>query len=151
MAALRFVAGPALGWATSWSVLTGSFALLRLIWPAYASAEPERAYTPPMLLARLLVFAAMIAATSGVATVVARDMRLAWIASGLILALSLPPHLYPGYLWDDHPAWYDIVYLLSILPIAALAGRFVRRRHPAIFVAASSARRGLAGDPSTPR
>ena len=127
LAVLRVLAGLALGWATSWVVLTGGFALLRVMWPDYASADPEKAYTLTMLFVRLLIFSSMIAATSGVATLVAGDKRLAWIAGGLILVMSIPPHLYPGYVWDDYPAWYHIVYLLSILPCAVFAGRSVLR------------------------
>lgn len=136
-AVLRFVAALALGWATSWAILTGGFALLRVVWPDYALADPEKAYTLTMLFVRLVIFSSMIAATSGVATIVAGDKRAAWIAGGLILALSLPPHLYPGYLWDDYPAWYHIVYLLSILPIAFFTGRLVRRIFPAAFLSGS--------------
>jgi hypothetical protein len=135
----RLIAGLGLGWATSWVVLTGGFALLREIWPGYALADPEKAYTLAMLLVRLLIFSSMIAATSGVATLVAGDGRVSWVAGGLILALSLPSHLYPGYVWDDYPAWYHIVYLLSIIPIAVFAGRVVRRLYPAAFLGASAA------------
>ena len=136
---LRFVAGLAVGWATSWTVLTGGFSLLRVAWPDYALAEPEKAYTLMMLLVRLVIFSAMIAATAGVATIVAGDRRVAWIVGGLILALSLPPHLYPGYVWDDYPAWYHLVYLFSILPIAVCSGRWVRRVSPAAFLEESAA------------
>ena len=138
MAVLRRVAGLALGWATSWVVLSGSFALLRASWPDYALADPEKAYTLTMLFVRLFIFSSMIAATSGVATLVAGDKRFAWIAGGLILALSIPPHLYPGYVWDDYPAWYHIVYLLSIFPTAVIAGRSVRRLLPAAPLAAAA-------------
>jgi len=128
-----------LGWAISWVVLTGGFALLRVAWPDYASADTEKAYTLTMLIVRLFIFSSMIAATSAVATLVAGDKRLAWIAGGLILALSIPPHLYPGHVWDDYPAWYHIVYLLSILPIAVSTGRMVLRQFPAASVAKSAA------------
>ncbi len=139
IAVLRFVAGLALGWATSWTILTGGFSLLRVVWPDYALAEPEKAFTLTMLFVRLVIFTAMIAATAGVATLVAGDRRVAWIAGGLILALSLPPHLYPGYVWEDYPAWYHFVYLLSILPIAAYSGRLVRRVLPGAFLGESAA------------
>ncbi len=135
---LRRVGGLVLGWATSWVVLTGGFALLRATWPDYALADPEKAYTLTMLFVRLFIFSSMIAATSAVATVVAGDKRFAWIAGGLILALSIPSHLYPGYVWDDYPAWYHIVYLLSILPIAVVAGRSAQRLYPAASLAESA-------------
>jgi hypothetical protein len=145
VAVLRSVAGLAIGWATSWAILTGGFAVLRAVWGDYALAEPEKAYTLTMLFVRLAIFAAMIAATAGVAALVAGDGRLAWIAGGLILAVSIPPHLYPGYVWDDYPAWYHTVYLISILPIAGLAGRWVGRLFPGAFLG-ESAGRGAAAD-----
>ena len=125
---VRRVAGLALGCATSWVVLTGGFALLRASWPDYVLADPEKDYTLTMLFVRLFIFSSMIAATSGVAALVAGDKRFAWIAGAVILALSIPAHLYPGYVWDDYPAWYHIVYLVSIVPIAVIAGRSVRLR-----------------------
>ncbi len=139
MTVLRFVAGLALGWAISWAILAGGFALLRVVWPDYALAEPDRAYTLAMLFVRLVIFTAMIAATAGVATLAAGDERVALIAGGLILALSIPPHLYPGYVWNDYPGWYHIGYLLSILPIAVLAGQLVQRLAPRTFVEAPAA------------
>jgi hypothetical protein len=126
MAVLRFVAGVALGCVTWWLVRTCGFALLRMAWPDYALAEPDKAYTLAMMFARLVIFSTMIAATACVAALVAGERRVAWIAGGLILALSIPPHLYPGYVWDDYPAWYHIVYLLSILPLAVFGGRLAR-------------------------
>ena len=136
LALLRFFAGLVLGWATSWVILNGGFALLRASWPEYALAEPEKAYTLAMLFVRLLIFSSMIVATSSVATLVAGDKRVAWVAGGLILALSIPPHLYPGYVWDDYPAWYHITYLLSILPLALFGGQAVRRIFPGETAAA---------------
>lgn len=130
MSVLRLVAGVAAGWGTAWVVLAGGFTLLRAVWPDYALADPEKAYTLTMLFVRLLIFSSMIAAAAGVATVVAGDKRVAWIAGGLILAVSIPPHLYPGTVWDDYPVWYHFVYLLSILPIAVLAGGLARRLGP---------------------
>ena len=127
LASFRLVAGLVLGWATSWVVLNGGFALLRASWPDYGLADPEKAYTLTMLLVRLLIFSLMIAATSCVATLVAGGKRFPWITGGLILALSIPPHLYPGYVWEDYPVWYHIVYLLSILPIAVIAGASIQR------------------------
>jgi len=136
---LRCVAGLALGWVTSWAILAGGFSLLRGVWPDYALAEPEKSYTLAMLFVRLVIFSAMIAATAGVAALVAGDRRVAWLAGGLILATSIPPHLYPGYVWDDYPAWYHAVYLLSILPIAAYSGRWARRVVPRVFPRESAA------------
>jgi hypothetical protein len=150
-AALRLAAGLVLGWATSSAVLTWGFALLRASWPDYALADPDKAYTLPMLFVRLFIFSSMIAATSGVATLVSGKKYISWVAGGLILAISIPPHLYPGYVWNDYPAWYHIAYLLSILPLAVAAGRTARRVLPAALSEISAAqqddedRREIAG------
>lgn len=123
---LLALAAVALGAATWWAVLGGGFLLLRAVWPAYVDAEPQKAYTLAMLAVRLLIFSTAIAAASGVAAILARDERLAWLAGLLILILSIPSHLVPGYVWNDYPAWYHLVYLASILPISWGAGRTTR-------------------------
>jgi hypothetical protein len=135
--AIRLVVGLMLGGVAAWAIMAGGFSLLRGMWPEYALAEPEKAFTLAMLFARLGIFSALIAGAASVATIVARDGRAAWLAGGLILLLSLPPHLY--YLWDDYPAWYHFVYLLSIVPIAAYSGRVVRQTLPGTFPTTSAA------------
>jgi hypothetical protein len=70
-------------------ILNGGFALLRASWADYAVAEPGKAYTLAMRCVRLLIFSSMIVASSGVATLIAADERAAWVAGGLILALSI--------------------------------------------------------------
>jgi len=146
IAALRFSGGLVLGWATSWVILNGGLALLRASWPEYAIADPEKAYSLAMLFVRLLIFSSMIVATSGVATLVAGHTRIAWVVGGLILALSIPPHLYPGYVWDDYPAWYHISYLLSIVPLVILGGQAARSLFPGASRAAVAAQQGAAAD-----
>ncbi len=125
--AVRAAVAIAAGTAAWYLTLGGSMALLREVWPAYDAAYPDRAYTLPMLLVRLVVFSGVIAATSATAALVARDERLSWFAGLAILAFSIPPHLYPGHVWEEYPAWYHLWYLASILPIALVAGRLGRR------------------------
>ena len=139
MVVLRMLGALVLGWITSRLVLAGAFAMLRAVWPEYADAAPERAYTLAMLLVRLVVFSAMIAATSAVATLVAGDRRFAWVTGGLILAISIPPHALPGEVWDAYPVWYHLTYLASILPIAVVAGRATPRVAPGAFERSSVA------------
>ena len=117
--------------ATGWAIMAAGFSLLRSTWPDYVLADPENAFTLAMLLARLSIFAALTAGGACVAAIVAGDGRVAWLIGGLLLLLSLPPHLY--YLWDDYPAWYHFVYLLSIVPIAAYSGRVARLTFPGAF------------------
>jgi hypothetical protein len=136
LAAIRIGIAIVVGWATSWVVLNAGFALLRASWSDYASADPDKSYTLAMLFVRLAIFSTMIAATSATATIVSADKRSPWVTGGIILALSVPPHLYPGYVWNDYPGWYHIGYLLSVLPIAVLAGQLVQRLAPRAFVKA---------------
>jgi len=105
------------------------FESLRAAWPDYAAAEPEKTYTLAMLFARLGIAAILTAAAGGVATLVAGDRGLAaWCVGGLFLLVSLPVHL--DTVWDDYPAWYHFVYLLSLVPIAGFSGRLLRRAWP---------------------
>jgi hypothetical protein len=114
--------------ALTWHLILGtSMGILRLLWPAYNAAYPERDYTLAMLWVRLVVFSATTMATSTTAVVVGRDERLAWVAGLAILGLSIPPHLYPGHIWNEYPAWYHYTWLLSIVPLS-LASIPVRRR-----------------------
>lgn len=138
MALLRIAAALLLGWATSGLVLGVGFFVLRSLWPAYDAAVPDKAYTLVMLFVRLVVFSSMIAATSAVVTAVSGRPRFSWVAGAIILAASIPEHLYPGYVWDDYPVWYHLVYLASILPIAVAAGWGVERWIPASARGASA-------------
>ena len=85
--------------ALTWHVVLGtSMGILRLLWPAYDAAYPDRDYTLVMLWVRLVIFSVTVLATSATAVLVGRDGRLAWVAGLAILGLSIPPHLYPGYI-----------------------------------------------------
>ncbi len=108
--------------------------MLRVAWSDYALADPTKSYTLAMLLVRLVIFSTTIASTSAVAALVAGDKRAPLVTGGIILALSIPPHLYPGYVWDDYPAWYHILYLLSVVPIAIFGGQQVQRLTPTAFM-----------------
>ena len=130
MKILRFVVAVLVGVVVSRIVLDGGSVVLRTAWPAYALAEPDRAYSLAMLLVRLVMFSTMIAAVSASGTLVARDHRFSWFAGSIILAISIPPHLYPGHVWEFYPPWYHIVYLLSIVPLALSAGHLARRFAP---------------------
>ncbi|MGH0029319.1 MAG: hypothetical protein ACQGVC_05985 [Myxococcota bacterium] len=133
--ALRLLAAVVAGALVSRLVLDGGSVLLRAVWPAYAAAEPDRAYSLAMLLTRLVLFAGMIAAVSAAGTWVARDRRFRWVAGGIILAISAPPHLLPGEVWDAYPVWYHLTYLASILPVAVWAGGRAARYAPEPSVA----------------
>lgn len=99
----------------------------RAFWPEYAAAEPHKHYTLTMLLARLAVAALCAAVAACGTTAVAGDNgRAAWWLGGLFVVVSLPNHLYPGYVWNDYPAWYHLVYLSYLVPVAGLSARLFR-------------------------
>lgn len=121
---IRLVASLVLGCATVVAIAQVAFPLLGALWPAHAEAAPTKAYTLPMPFARLAIAAGLTVAAAAVATFVARDGgRAAWVLGGLFVLLSLPSHLH--HVWDDYPAWYHAVYLLSLVPLVGYSGRIV--------------------------
>jgi hypothetical protein len=68
-----------------------------------------------------------LVAAAWIATRVARDAGTAarWLG-GVVLAMSLWDHLVR--VWADYPAWYHLVYLSYLLPLAVLSGRVASRR-----------------------
>ena len=101
--------------------------LVRRLWPAYVRAEPTKAYSVPMLLARLTVGALCMAVAAWVATRVAEDAGTAarWLG-GVVFAVSLWDHLV--LVWADYPGWYHLVYLSYLVPLAVVSGRLAARR-----------------------
>jgi hypothetical protein len=106
---------------TTW-VVTGSAGLLalRLLWPAYAVAEPTKAYTVAMLCGRLTVALACSVAAGPVAAKIAGS-RAAWCGGLILLAFSAPVHLVR--VWADYPVWYHLAYLVPLVPVTGLSGR----------------------------
>jgi hypothetical protein len=114
--------------ALAWHLVLGaSMGILRLLWPDYDAAYPERDYTLVMLWVRLVVFSFTVVITSTTTVLVGRDERLAWLAGLAILGFSIPPHLYPGYIWLEYPPWYHYAWLISIVPLAVAAGPIRRK------------------------
>jgi hypothetical protein len=116
------VAASLLAW-----VAVGSLGLLllRVGWPAYAVAEPAKAYTTAMLLSRLGV-AVLASLTAGIAAGLLGGTRAAWIAGAMLTAPSAWIHV--AIVWSDYPAWYHLVYLVSVAPVLIAAARRVSRR-----------------------
>jgi hypothetical protein len=121
----RLMGGLVIGCVVALAIAKGGFSVLRALWPDYAAAEPEKAYTLAMLFARLGIGAVCAAGAACVTTMIAADGgKAAWWLGGLFVVISLPSHLY--YVWTDYPAWYHFVYLAYLVPIAGLTGRIVR-------------------------
>lgn len=110
--------------------LVGLF-VLRVGWSAYAAAEPTKAYTLAMLLSRLTVASVCSIASGVLAATTAKGDRTAacWLGALLLLG-SAPIHLPISFLsvWDDYPAWYHVVYLLSLMPLTGLGGYLAHAR-----------------------
>lgn len=131
MKTARPIAGLIVGILCAVGIARLAFAALQSVWPEYAAAVPDKAYTLAMLWARLGVAALLTLLSAAAATLVAADRRVAWALGSLFLVVSLPSHLH--FVWADYPVWYHAVYLLSLVPIAWLGGRLVpsrRRREP---------------------
>ena len=94
-------------------------------WPAYAAAQPTRAYDTPMRIARLAVGAIATVAGGAVAARIAQDAgRAALLTGGMLLLVSVPWHI---SIWPHYPVWYHLVYLAYLVPLALLGGRLARR------------------------
>jgi hypothetical protein len=97
------------------------FALMRAVWPEYARADPEMAFTLPMQLARLAMSVACSVGGGWFAAVVAKgDSRPAWWLGGLLLIMFIPIHY---SLWSKYPAWYHLSFLLTLAPIVGFSSR----------------------------
>ena len=102
---LRLIAALVAGCVTAVAIaLAGTFTA-RILWPEYAAAEAEKAFTFVMLASRLTVGVLCTSGAACVTTLIARDDgKAAWWLGGIFLATSLPIHLYR--VWADYPAWY---------------------------------------------
>lgn len=110
-----------------WAFVAGTLLwIMQAAWEDYAAAVPSKDYTLLMLVSRLSVGAIATAAAGLVTMIGARDRGLAaWLCGGLLLAISLRPHLVTA--WNDYPVWYHFVYLGYLVPICGLAGSLLRR------------------------
>jgi len=81
-------------------------------------------FTLPMLIARLLIGAlATLAAGLVTAMIAPRSMLARLMPGALLLVGFIPVHI---MLWDKFPPWYHLTFLLSLVPLTYLGGRFVR-------------------------
>lgn len=139
---VRLIAGLAVGCVSAVAIANAGFSALRALWPEYAAAEPEKAYTLAMLLSRLTIGAVCTAGAACATTIIAGDNgRAAWWLGGLFVVISLPSHLY--YVWGDYPVWYHVVYLAYLVPIAGLTP-WVFRASTQSYWSRMVSRRGLA-------
>jgi hypothetical protein len=95
-------------------------------WPAYAEAEPARAYDLTMLLARLVAGALAAIAGGAVAARVDRGASQAALIFGVgLLLISVAWHI---RIWNQYPVWYHLTWFGCIVPSALAGGRLAMRR-----------------------
>jgi hypothetical protein len=128
---LAMVAGLA-AWILAASVLNRA---LRIALEGYAAAEPNMAFTPTMLVARLIIGALASLAAGAVARSIApASQRIAWILGAMLLAAFIPEHV---MLWKAFPLWYHLTFLVTLLPLVVLGAQFTQRRRPGAAAAES--------------
>ena len=92
---------------------------IRALLPGYADVEKAMQFTVGMLVARLVLGAVSSLAAGATAVVIARGARVApYVVALLLLMLFVPVHV---SLWARFPAWYHLVFLVS-LPLLVVAG-----------------------------
>jgi hypothetical protein len=103
------------GLASWWLVAAVGYWLLRAISADYALAEPTADFTPPMLMARLLVgIVCSIVAGATCGAIAGPDSVAPAIVGGLMLILLVPIQY---SVWTDFPNWYHVVFLGSAVPV----------------------------------
>ena len=112
-------AGAVLGGLVAWIVVATLLNLpLRFGWPAYAAVEEAMVFTLAMLIARLVIGAlASLAAGFTAAWISRRKPIAAWVLVIVLLAMFIPRHY---QLWERFPAWYHVVFILSLVVFTLL-------------------------------
>ena len=98
----------------------------RMGWPAYADAEPTRAYSLGMFLARLAAGALATGAGGLVTARLDRGASQGALMFGvLLLLISVVWHV---RIWDQYPVWYHLSWFACIVPASLMGGRVAGAR-----------------------
>jgi hypothetical protein len=110
----------------AWGVVVSLIDRLLRLWLAgYAAAEPQLAFTPGMMWARLTMAAvASLIAGAVLGAIAPAGKRTPWVLGLVLLALFVPVHV---RLWHAFPAWYHLAFLVPLAPLVA-AGAWLKRR-----------------------
>ena len=99
--------------------------IMRAAWRDYATVADAMTFTPPMMLARLSIGALATLAAGWLAATVSPPSTVAATTTGVVLlVLFIPQH---AMLWTRFPVWYHLTFLLSLVPLGYLGGRFASR------------------------
>jgi len=123
---LRAILG-VVGGLVSWMLIaTIGNIVMRLAWPGYSEVEKAMAFTPAMMLARLLL-GALASVGAGIvgAWITKGNGRAIVVLAIVLLAIFIPVHY---GLWDKFPFWYHITFLLSLVVITPLGSMLFRSR-----------------------
>ena len=117
--AWRPIAGGILGLALWWVLFFVIGVGIGLLWPEYREAarvmfqeHSFRLFTPPMLLANLLLFTVAGIIVGRIATLVARSRISALVLAALLLLYAVIEHYI--LLWTQLPPWYNLIVPLVI-------------------------------------
>jgi hypothetical protein len=98
---------------------------LRVGIPGYTAAEKTLAFTMSMKVGRLLLGAmASLAGGATIGLMTPSKTRLPWLLGAVLLAFFIPIHI---QLWAKFPAWYHLVFLVTLAPLVALGAALGRR------------------------
>lgn len=99
---------------------------LRLLLAGYAAAEPNMAFTLPMMAGRLtLAVLASLAAGAVAGAVAPSSKRMPWVLGAILLAAFLPEHV---MIWQVFPVWYHLTFLVTLVPLIVLGAQFTQAR-----------------------
>lgn len=100
--------------------------LLRGLLSGYAAAEPSMAFSLTMQIARLALGLVSSLCAGAVAAAIAKPSSHApKVVATLIVVLFIPVHY---TLWDKFPAWYHLLFLLSLAPAILLGAALMPKR-----------------------
>jgi hypothetical protein len=95
--------------------------IMRVSWPAYASVASAMTFTLPMMIARLSIGAIATIAMGIVTAAIAKSVIVRLMPGVLMLLIFIPDHV---MLWEKFPVWYHLTFLLYLVPLTYLGGRF---------------------------
>ena len=122
---LRSILATMLGLATWIAIAITLNLVLRGMLPGYREAEPAMTFTFAMLVARLGLGGLASMAAGAVCIAVAQAKRPVQVLAVLLLVVFVPMHY---GLWDRFPAWYHLVFLVSLAPLTLFGATLVARR-----------------------
>jgi hypothetical protein len=103
--------------------------IMRVSWPAYARVASAMTFTLPMMIARLSIGAIATIAMGIITAAIAKSVFVRLMPGVLMLLIFIPQHV---MLWEKFPVWYHLAFLLSLVPLTYLGGRFGGRPNSSV-------------------